>query len=73
MAKDKYKITGSVRIGKTLYREGDEDALAKVATADQLARLTQSGAIEGFGKAAKTTDEAEAETAPASKSKSKEK
>jgi hypothetical protein len=43
----KGKIIGAVRIGDKVYREGDEGAFAKAATADQISRLTDKGVIEG--------------------------
>jgi hypothetical protein len=55
----KGEIVGSVRIGNTVYKAGQEEEFAKVATADQITRLTEKGAIAGFGKSsAKVVDEA---------------
>lgn len=45
----KGEILGSVRIGNKVYKAGDEEAFASVASADQIARLKEKGVVSGFG------------------------
>lgn len=40
-------ITGAVRLGRTVYTEGDEDALAAELTSDQVEYLEGKGVLEG--------------------------
>jgi hypothetical protein len=49
-------IIGSVRINKTVYGPGSEEALAKVLTKDQAKRLTKAQVIFGFGAKAETEE-----------------
>lgn len=53
MAKE---IIGSVRIGNTVYKAGQEEELAAVADAAQIKRLTDKGVIAGFGKSKSPTE-----------------
>lgn len=47
MAKDNRKIHSGVRLGGTTYTDGMEDELAGAASAKQLKRLVEKGAISG--------------------------
>ena len=59
----KGEIIGSVRIGNTVYKAGQEDELAAVASADEIKRLTEKGVIAGFSGKSKADDAAEASAA----------
>ena len=56
MAKEVPKIVSAIRMpadretkkGRRLFKEGDEEELAKVATPAQLKAWTEAGAITGF-------------------------
>lgn len=52
----KKEINGSVRIGKEVYRAGQEDQLASVLPADAVKRLSDKGIISGFAKPAKAEE-----------------
>lgn len=47
MAKEQMSIVRSVRIGGLVYVPGMEDDLKKIATPEQLERLSEKGAITG--------------------------
>jgi hypothetical protein len=65
----KPQITGSVRIGKDVYKAGMEEKLAKKATAKQLEHLASQGVISGDWPIQK---KAPVETAPTGGSEPKE-
>lgn len=50
MAIQKGEIIGSVRIGNTTFKAGQEEEFAAAASPAEIARLTEKGVIAGFGK-----------------------
>ena len=62
----KQKIKSAIRMGRgKVFKTGDEEALAKIATSDQIAAWTEAGAVEGF------TSEASDESSEKPKGKGK--
>jgi hypothetical protein len=51
MAKSKFEIIGSVRVGRTLYRSGMEEELQAKASPEQLQRLAEKGVVSGVAPA----------------------